>query len=63
MNAKQLAAAVGLIAVAWHVVAIAQDAERCKANLDRWLANPTVADFVRLLAAEGVLIKDIGFLL
>lgn len=63
MKSKQLASAVGLIALGWHVLSIMVDAERCKANLNRWRADPSRENLIRLAFAEGVLIKDIGWLL
>ncbi len=63
MKSKGLVKVAGLLAVAWHLMALMKDAEQAKLNLDRWLTNPTGNNLIKLLAAEGILIKDIGWLL
>lgn len=64
--AKKTTGAVGIVGmsfVALHLLAALADLEQCKANLNRWQANPTVANLIKLALAEGVLIKDLGWLL
>jgi len=63
MNKKQVAIVIGVLAAAWHIVSIIKDAERYEANWTRWQAAPTTENLIRLLAAEGVLIDEIGWLL
>lgn len=63
MDKKQVAIAIGALAVVWHVASVISDAERSKANWNRWRAVPSTANLIRLIAAEGILIKDIGWLL
>jgi hypothetical protein len=63
MKNKQVLTTLGAVAVIWHVLSVIQDAERCKFNLQRWRAAPTSGNLIKLLVAEGVLIKDIGWLL
>lgn len=47
----------------YHVVALMKDAERWSANLKQYRAQPDAGNFVRLLLAEGILLKDVGFLM
>jgi hypothetical protein len=63
MKANQIARLICLGALAWHVASLVQDAERYRLNLARWRAAPTGSNLLRLLIAEGVLIKDLGWLL
>jgi hypothetical protein len=62
MSKKQATIALGLL-VAWHAVSIVKDAERYQANWKRWQAVPTPANLIRLVAAEGILINDLGWFL
>ena len=59
MSAKQIAVLVGFAGLVWHVASIIADAERCKRNLYRYRAAPTVPNFVKLAVAEGALIADL----
>ena len=36
------------------------DAERCAANTRRFVAKPSGLNLIRVLVAEGVLLKDLG---
>jgi hypothetical protein len=62
MSRKDIAVLIGLAMVAWHVVSIIADAERCKRNLDRFAASPTAPNFIKLAVAEGALITDLRWL-
>jgi hypothetical protein len=62
MTRKQVTALIGLAVVAWHVISIVQDSERCARNLARFKARPTAPNFVKLAIAEGVLISDLRWL-
>lgn len=62
MDKKQIAVAIGLLAAAWHIASLVSDAERYGANWRRWQVAPTMANLIKLLVAEGVLIEDIGWL-
>jgi hypothetical protein len=57
-----LAVLGGWLLVAWHALSIINDAERCKFNLARYQAAPTLPNLVKLLVAEGALISDLGWL-
>jgi hypothetical protein len=46
--------------LAYHLAAVIADYEQCKVNLKRWQTRPTLPNLIRLLAADGVLILDIG---
>jgi hypothetical protein len=61
MNKKQATVALGILAV-WHMASIVKDAERYQANWKRWQAVPTAANLIKLVAAEGMLIGDLGWL-
>lgn len=63
MTAKQAAGLGTLAFFLYHLVTFAMDEERWQVNRRRYQANPNRANLIRLLVAEGVLIKDIGFLL
>lgn len=63
MTAKQAAGVAAAVLFVYHLVALAKDDQRWHANRRRYQANPNRANLLRLLLAEGVLIKDIGFLL
>jgi hypothetical protein len=39
-----------------------KDAERCRYNVARYNAAPTLPNFVKLAVAEGVLISDLRWL-
>jgi hypothetical protein len=62
VSAKQIAVLVGFAGLVWHVASIIADAERCKRNLYRYRAAPTVPNFVKLAVAEGALIADLRWL-
>jgi hypothetical protein len=62
MTRKEMGVLIGLALVAWHVASIIADAERCKRNLDRFAATPTVPNFIKLAVAEGALIADLRWL-
>jgi hypothetical protein len=62
VTVKQATAIIGFVVVVWHLASIITDSERCKRNLDRFAANPTGPNFVRLALAEGALISDLGWL-
>jgi len=62
MNRKQVTVLIGIAVVAWHVISILNDADRCARNLARFKAAPTVPNFIKLAVAEGVLISDLGWL-
>jgi hypothetical protein len=53
---------IGFAGLLWHVGSIIADAERCKRNLYRYRAAPTVPNFVKLAVAEGALIADLRWL-
>ncbi len=59
---KETAALAGLVLAAWHVLSIMKDAERCRYNLARYNAAPTLPNFVKLAVAEGALISDLRWL-
>ena len=63
MNGKQAATLLGLLVVGWHVWSFVEDAEQYKRNLARWRVTPTALNLARLVVAEGVLIKDVGWLM
>jgi hypothetical protein len=63
MKTKQVLTTLGAVAVIWHVLSLVKDAEQCKINMLRWRAAPTTSNLVKLLVAEGALIKDVGWLL
>jgi hypothetical protein len=52
-------AVLGSLLVAWHVLSFVKDAQRCKYNVARYNAAPTLPNFVKLVVAEGVLISDL----
>jgi hypothetical protein len=62
MNRKEMAVLAGLALAAWHLLSIMKDAERCRYNVARYNAAPTLANFVKLAVAEGVLISDLRWL-
>lgn len=51
----------GLVA-AYHLAALAKDAEAVKVNLARYRRRKTGPNLRRLLLAEGALIADLGWL-
>jgi hypothetical protein len=59
---KNQASVIAVIAAVWHAAAIIKDAERYQANWARWQATPTAGNLIRLLVAEGILVRDIGWL-
>jgi hypothetical protein len=61
MKPKDIAVAVGVFSLAWHVLSLVKDAERYEANLTGWRSVPTSRNLVRLLLAEGILIEDISW--
>ncbi len=62
MSKKEIAVVIGVLAAAWHIASFIADAKRYRVNRARWRAAPTKANLIRLLVAEGILIKDIGWL-
>lgn len=48
------------LAVAYHACAVLADTESYARNVRRFGADPTGRNLLRTLAAEGVLIKDLG---
>jgi len=62
MSGKDVARLAGLCLAIWHAASIIKDAERCKLNLARYNANPTVPNLVKLALAEGALIGDLRWL-
>jgi hypothetical protein len=63
--AKKTTGALGIVGVgfvALHILAARADLEQYKINLKRWQASPTLANLIKLALAEGVLIKDLGWL-
>lgn len=62
MNKKELAALAGVAMLAWHALSLVSDAERYWQNLARYRSAPSLANFIKLLVAEGVLIRDLGWL-
>jgi hypothetical protein len=60
MNRKEMTVLLGLAGLAWHALSIMKDFDRWKLNLDRYSAQPTVPNLVRLAVAEGVLISDLS---
>lgn len=62
MSGKQVAVLIGFAGLLWHVGSIIADAERCKRNLYRYRAAPTVPNFIKLAVAEGALIADLRWL-
>ena len=62
MNRKEMTVLVGLALAAWHALSIMKDTERCRYNLARYNAAPTLPNFVKLAVAEGVLISDLRWL-
>jgi hypothetical protein len=64
MNAtKGLAIGAGVLVVAWHLLAIAKDVEQWQVNYRRWQADPSNENALKVLLAEGMLVKDVGGLL
>lgn len=63
MKTKQVVSTVGLVMLVAHVAAVIVDEERYLGNLARWRAYPTRANLLRLLVAEGILIKDLSWFL
>jgi hypothetical protein len=47
MSGKQVAVLIGFAGLLWHVGSIIADAERCKRNLYRYRAAPTVPNFIK----------------
>ena len=62
MNPKEMAVLAGWVLAAWHALSIMKDAERCKYNVARYNAAPTLPNFVKLAVAEGALISDLRWL-
>ena len=62
MNRKEMTVLAGLVLAAWHALSIMKDAERCRYNLARYNAAPTLPNLVKLAVAEGVLISDLRWL-
>jgi hypothetical protein len=62
MNVKDLARLMIIAGMCWHVTSIIADADRCKRNLYRYRAAPTMPNFVKLAVAEGALIADLRWL-
>ncbi len=62
MSGKQIAAWVAVATMVGHLASIVRDAERCKRNLARFRAAPTMPNFITLAVAEGVLIGDLRWL-
>lgn len=63
MSGKNVVGAAAFGLFVYHLIALAVDAERWQVNNRRYQAVPNRANLLRLLLAEGVLIKDVGFLL
>lgn len=61
MKSKEIAVAIGVLGLAWHVLSVIKDAERYDSNLTRWRSAPTGRNLVSLLLAEGILIEDISW--
>jgi hypothetical protein len=61
MKPKEIAAVIGFVGLAWHVLSLVKDAERYEINLNRWRSAPTGRNLVGLLLAEGILIEDISW--
>lgn len=61
MKSKEIAVAIGVLGLAWHVLSVIKDAERYDVNLTRWRSAPTGRNLVSLLLAEGILIEDISW--
>ena len=49
-----------ILAAVYHVCTLAADTEAYVKNLRRLGANPNLANLIRVVVAEGVLIKDLG---
>ncbi len=62
MDAKTYALLTALVTFAYHVYCFDKDAVRWQANLQQYKRNKTVENFGRLVLAEGILIKDLGWL-
>jgi hypothetical protein len=62
MNRKEITALAGFALLAWHLLSIMKDAERCRYNAARYNAAPTLPNFVKLAVAEGALISDLRWL-
>ena len=62
MMAKKTPSLLNLapLVVLYHLVAVVKDLESWQANCKRFAADPDLANLLRLLLAEGVLIKDLG---
>jgi hypothetical protein len=52
--------ALTLLALLYHLAALAKDFEACEENWNNYKTNPTGANLVRLAVAEGVFIRDLG---
>lgn len=50
------------VLLAYHLLSLMKDAESWETNRKRYQADPTTANLLRLLLAEGVFIKDLGLL-
>ena len=61
MKSKEIAVAIGVVGLAWHVLSLVKDAERYEVNLARWRSVPTGRNLVGLLLAEGLLIEDVSW--
>jgi hypothetical protein len=53
-------AALFWLAAAYHLLTLVADGEAVAANWRRYQRTRAGADFLRLLLAEGVFIKDLG---
>jgi hypothetical protein len=62
MSGKQAVTMIGIVALVWHLASLLQDAERCKRNLDRFIASPNGPNLLRLALAEGALIGDLRWI-
>lgn len=49
-----------VLAAVYHACTFAADAEAYVKNLRRLGADPSMANLIRVVVAEGVLIKDLG---
>lgn len=46
--------------LAYHVITLIADTEKYVANVRRFVATPSAWNLVRVLIAEGVILKDLG---
>jgi hypothetical protein len=49
-----------IVAALYHAYTLKQDTETYLNNLRRFGANPTIPNLIRVVVAEGVVIKDLG---